>query len=132
MSWRTKTLKIRKIHKGQGISYNQKFIAEKYLIIATTPIGNADGFPRQANNKGYIIVRNQMAKIVGNICMDFIMTDITSLKDIHVLDEVILLGNIQILNITCEDIACWTDTIPYGILCSTGKRTNFVYKLQRT
>lgn len=128
MSWYSKVIQIRTLAKGQGVSYSHTWRANKVSVIAVISVGYADGYPRQASNKGYVIINNQKAAIVGNICMDFMMVDISECSNINVADNVILIGHSESLSINAADIARWANTISYDILCAAGKRAKFSYQ----
>ncbi len=127
MKWTTKIIQLRKIAKGQGVSYNHTWEAARPSIIATLPVGYADGYPRHASNKGYVIINNRRAPIVGNICMDFMMVDVTECHKVSIFDEAILIGQSCNCEVTFSDLANWAGSITYEILCSVGKRSHFRY-----
>lgn len=127
MSWTTKIIQLRQIYKGQGVSYNHTWKALRDSIIATLPVGYADGYPRLASNKGYVIIKNKYLPIVGNICMDFMMIDVTDCIGVNLLEDAILIGKSDDFEVSCSDLAKWSDTIAYEILCSVGKRASIQY-----
>jgi len=126
MSWYTKPCQIREIKKGQGVSYNHTWIATKDTIVATLPVGYADGYPRVISNKGHTLVNGMKAAIVGNICMDYMMIDITNCGQVTLNTEVILIGTDN-YTITASDLAEWANTISYEIVCNAGRRSKFFY-----
>jgi len=128
MSWYSKIIQIRSVIKGQGVSYSHTWKAPKESLIAIISAGYADGYPRQASNRGYVIINNQKAEIIGNICMDFMMVDISGCSNISAGDNVILIGNSDSFSISAADIASWANTISYDILCAAGKRANLIYQ----
>ncbi|WP_445712117.1 bifunctional UDP-N-acetylmuramoyl-tripeptide:D-alanyl-D-alanine ligase/alanine racemase [Flavobacterium sp.] len=114
---------IRTVPVGESIGYSRKFMVEKPMKIATIPIGYADGIRRAwGNEKGYVLIQNQKAKIVGNICMDMLMVDITNI-DCTPSDEVIVFGK----NPSVIDMAKQLETIPYEILTSVSQRVKRVF-----
>jgi alanine racemase len=114
---------IRTIEKGESVGYGRRFVAQKTSIIATIPIGYADGISRHwGNGLGFVTINNQKASIIGNICMDMLMVDITELK-CQEGDEVILFGG----NPTVSFIAEKLETIPYEILTSISQRVKRVF-----
>ncbi len=121
MTFKSHTVFVKKIKKGDSVGYGRTFIAEKDTEIATVPIGYADGYPRALSNKGRVIVNGHYANIVGRICMDMFMIDVTDMG-VSVGDEVVLIGNDGKLSIDADEIASLTDTISYEILCGIGKR----------
>jgi alanine racemase len=114
---------IRTIEKGESVGYGRRFVAQKISIIATIPIGYADGISRHwGNGLGFVTINNQKATIIGSICMDMLMVDITELK-CQEGDEVVLFGT----NPTVSFIAEKLETIPYEILTSISQRVKRVF-----
>ncbi len=114
---------IRTIKKGESVGYGRRFVAQKTSIIATIPIGYADGISRHwGNGLGFVTINNQKATIIGSICMDMLMVDITELK-CQEGDEVVLFGT----NPTVSFIAEKLKTIPYEILTSISQRVKRVF-----
>ncbi len=129
MSVKAKIISIKKLKKGDRVSYSGTFIAPRSMYIATVSFGYADGLPRNLSNKGYVIIKGYKAKIVGNITMDMIMVDVDSFKEkIKEGDEVIIIGKDKDLNITFSDIAEMSGTIPYEIMCGISKRVKRFFK----
>lgn len=118
---------IKKLPSGEYISYGRKYKTDKESIIATLPIGYADGYTRLLFNKAKVIINGTVAPIVGNICMDQCMVDVTNVKDVKLGDEVILLGEDGDLKINADTIADSLGTINYEILCMISKRVPRVY-----
>lgn len=122
MSVKARIIYIKTVHSGTSIGYGRTFIAEGDREIATLPLGYADGIPRLLSNKGKVIIRGNYADIVGNVCMDQLMIDITGIPDVKIGDEVVLMGSEDDLQITADDIADIAQTIPYEIVCGLGQR----------
>lgn len=122
LSLRTCVAQLRTISQGHTVSYNRTFTARRPTRIAILPIGYADGFSRRLSNRAQVLIRGQRVPIVGLVCMDMIMADVTDLPGVKTGDEVILIGRQGEEQITANDIAKWTDTIPYEVLCSIGPR----------
>lgn len=116
---KTKVVFIKDIKKGESIGYNRKFISTKNMKIATIPIGYADGLNRELSNKGEVIINKTKCKIVGNICMDSCMIDITNLENVEVGTDVYIFDN-EI--ITIEQIASMCNTINYELLSTISYR----------
>jgi len=127
LSWRTKPLQIKSLNKGDSVSYGQIWTATKKSVVAILPIGYADGYVRLISKQGFVLVGNSKAPIIGNICMDFMMVDITGCINITTNSEVVLVGSQGEHTITLQNIACWAQTIPYEIMCNIGKRAKYVY-----
>jgi alanine racemase len=90
-------------------------------------VGYADGLSRALSNRGHAIVRDQRARIVGNISMDLTLLDVTDIPDVAVGDEVILIGMSEHCSISALDVARQIGTVPYEVLCSIGKRVPRIY-----
>lgn len=127
MTLKTKILDIRKLSTGTPISYGKTFITKRDSLIGVIPIGYADGFFRSLSNKGFVIVRGKRAPVVGTVCMDLTMVDLTEIPEAEVEDEVVILGSYGKEKITAWDIASWSDTIPYEVLTSLGSKAKKKY-----
>lgn len=119
---KTRIIQIKKLKKGDNIGYGNKTLAENDMTIAILPIGYADGYTRRLSNKGKVWINGNYARIVGNICMDMCMIDVTNLP-VKVNDEVELFGN----HISIEELAEKTNTITYEILTSISERVKRIY-----
>lgn len=129
MSIKANIVHIKTLGKGEYISYGRTFITKRESIIATLPIGYADGFTRLLFEKAKVIVGGKLAPVVGRICMDQCMIDITNIEGVKVGDEVILIGEDGYNNvITADDIANQLGTISYEVVCAVSKRVPRVYK----
>jgi len=122
LSWHTSILQLKKLPPGTSISYGQSFVTRRDSVIATLPVGYADGYPRLLSNRGAVLVRGQRAPIVGRVCMDLTMIDVTDIGGIREGDEVVLLGRQGESEISADEIAAWVNTISYEILTSIGPR----------
>jgi alanine racemase len=113
---------LKKVPAGTPISYGRTFVTERESRIATIPIGYADGYSRALSNKGEAIVRGRRVPVVGRVCMDMTMLDVTDVPQALVGDEVVLIGRQGKERITADDIAAGTGTIAYEVLCGIGGR----------
>lgn len=127
MSLKTKISNIKTLSEEGGISYGFSFRAPKGTKVATIPIGYADGYTRLLSNKGEVLVRGQKTRIIGTICMDQCMIDVTGIDEINIGDEVILFGSDGINEITVDEVAQKIGTISYEVLCMVGRRVPRVY-----
>lgn len=118
---------IKTVEKDQYIGYGRKFKTERPSIIATLPVGYADGYTRMMSGKAKVIINGKFAPVIGNICMDQCMIDITDVENVRVGDEVILIGNDGNLKFDADDIASMLGTINYEVVCMIGKRVPRVY-----
>ena len=121
---KTKVTFIKSVSSGESISYSRTFIAPKDMKIATIPIGYADGLRRSLSNKGYVLIHGKKAKIVGSICMDSTMIDVSDIDNVCLEDEVFIWDN---ENITLEEIASMCETINYEILCGISTRVKRIF-----
>ena len=121
MKWVSHISHIKKLEKGREISYGGTFVTERESLIATVPVGYADGFPRSLSNKGKVLINGQYADIVGRICMDQFMIDVT---DIHAeLDEtVVLFGESNGKYMSVEEVSETAGTFNYEFLCNISRR----------
>lgn len=122
LSLRTCIAQLRTVRPGDRVSYNGTFTARRVSRIAVLPIGYADGLSRHLSNRGYVLVRGRRAPIVGLVCMDMVMVDVTDVPGASAGDDVMVIGRQGDEEITAQDIAEWTGTIAYEVLCSIGPR----------
>ena len=127
MSVKANIVHLKKVPAGTTVSYGRKWTATKDSLIATIPLGYADGFPRPYSGKGKVIVNGVVAPIAGNICMDQCMIDVTNVPYVRLGDEVTIIGKDGIHEILADDIATATGTINYEIVCAFGQRLPKVY-----
>jgi len=128
LSLRTSVIQVRTIQSGDSISYNGTFVATRKTKIAVLPIGYADGYSRRLSNNGFVLIRSRRAPIVGTVCMDMTMVDVTDIGSVQVGDDVTLIGAQGQEAIGADDIAEWTGTIPYEVLCAIGPRVPRLYQ----
>lgn len=127
LTLKTDVVHVKTMEKDMYISYGRKYKTEKESIIATLPIGYADGYTRLLFNKAKVIINGKLAPIVGRICMDQCMVDVTDIGEVKVGDEVILIGQQGNVKFDADDIAELLGTINYEIICMIGKRVPRVY-----
>jgi alanine racemase len=119
---------LKSVSPGTRISYGGIFKAERKSLIATLPIGYADGYSHHLSNLGEVLIHGKRAPVAGKVCMDFIMVDVTHIPRVAVGDEVVLMGRQGKERITPEEIAEKINSISYEVLCSIGKRVPRIYK----
>lgn len=130
MSLKAKISNIKTVSRGTGISYGQIFVTEKESKIATIPIGYADGFTRMLSSKTEACINGRRVPIVGRICMDQCMLDVSEIDNVKIGDEVVLFGYEEgALN--ADDVAAKLNTISYEILCMVARRVPRVYVQDR-
>jgi alanine racemase len=126
LTWRSAIVFIKKVRPGSSISYGRMFITKHESVVATLPVGYADGVPRALSNKGQVLVRGRRCPIIGRVTMDQIMIDVTKLVhdglSIKVGESVILIGRQEKEEISAREWAAWANTIPYEIFCGISSR----------
>ncbi len=113
---------VKDVAPGTSISYGGTFIAEKPMRVATIPVGYGDGYPRSLSNKADVLIRGRRARILGRICMDQFMVDVTDIPDAAFLDPVVLVGRDGKEEITVEELSRISGRFPYEFVCCLGKR----------
>ena len=124
MKLKSKIIQLKEHDKGTSVSYGGTYVTSKKSVIATVPIGYADGYLRLLSNKAYVSVNGERAPVVGRVCMDFIMVDVTEINNVNVGDVVTLFGD---GNVSINDVSDWADTIPYEIMTLVGKRVHRLF-----
>lgn len=131
MELKSHVVYIKEVPIGTGISYGSTFITNRKTNVATIPVGYADGYSRNMSNIGKVIIRGQYAPIIGRICMDYFMVDVTDIEGITQGDVVTLLGRDGDSIISVETLAQWSHSFPYEMICTVGKRIPRIYLTQR-
>lgn len=127
MSIKTHVSFIKTLEKGISVGYGRTYFTDKETVVATIPVGYADGYSRLLSNRARVIIGDKLVPVIGNICMDQFMTDISMAGEIKPGDEVILIGEKNGVSITADELAKLQGTISYEILCGIGKRVPRVY-----
>lgn len=127
LSWKTAIVHIKEIQPGDTVSYGRRYTAAEPRRIATLPLGYGDGYSRCMTGKAEVILRGKKAPVVGTICMDQLMVDVTEIADACVGDEVLLIGASGQAEITADDLAGWANTISYEVLLDISARVPRVY-----
>ncbi|MDD3571095.1 MAG: alanine racemase [Lachnospiraceae bacterium] len=128
MCLKTQVSFIKDVDESTSIGYGRTYFAKRRRKIATLPVGYADGFSRLLSNRGFVIIHGQKAPIVGRICMDQCMVDITEIDGVNIEDEVVLMGKMANEEISADEIAKLIGTINYEVVCMVDKRVPRVYK----
>lgn len=118
---------VKEVEKGTKISYGGTFEADKKMKVATIPVGYGDGYARSLSNKGYVLIRGKRAKILGRICMDQFMVDVTDILDVAFGDRVILIGRDGEESIRVEDLSALCGRFNYEFVCDLNKRVPRIY-----
>jgi len=127
MSFSSRVLQVKNLPAGSGISYGHTFKTKTDTKIAVIPVGYEDGYRRSLSNKGCVLVRGEYAPVVGRVCMNMCMVDVSRIEAVQPGDEVVLLGSQNEKRITADDLAVKGDTISYEILCNLGNSNNRQY-----
>lgn len=127
MELKTHVIYVKDVDAGVGISYGATYVTDKKRRIATIPVGYADGYSRNLSNTGKVIIHGRYAPIVGRICMDQFMADVTDIPDVKQGDLVTLLGRDEDAYISAEELSAWSHSFPYELICTIGKRIPRVY-----
>jgi len=125
LTFKTKIAALKQVESGQAISYGCTYKTKRVTNIATIPVGYADGLSRLLSNRGTMIVRQQKVPVVGRVCMDQTMLDVSNIPDVGVGDEVIIYADKQI-----DEVAKLMGTINYEVVCLIGKRVPRIYLSQ--
>ena len=127
MELKSKITYIKTLEAGRSISYGGTYTLNEPRRIATIPVGYADGYPRSLSNTGYVLIHGKKAPIVGRVCMDQFMVDVTDIPDVKVLDVVTLLGNDHGAFLGMEELGSLSDRFNYEFACDIGKRIPRVF-----
>lgn len=126
MRLKTRISHLKKMPAGQSVSYGRTYITERETLVATVPIGYADGYSRLLSNRSWASLRGQRIPQIGTICMDQCMFDVSAVEGVQIGDEVILFGRSGDL-VTADDLAELTGTINYEVVCSVSSRIPRIY-----
>ncbi|GHU67515.1 hypothetical protein AGMMS49983_18820 [Clostridia bacterium] len=127
MSVRAHIVYLKKVPAGFSVSYGRHFTTTRPSLIATVPLGYGDGLPRVLSDQGHVIVRGTYAPIVGTICMDQFMADVTDVPGVTEYDEITVMGVQDGLEISAEEIGKLSGTISYEVVCRFGQRLPKIY-----
>ncbi len=122
LTWKATIAHLHNIQPGDSVSYNRTFVASRRSRIAVLPMGYADGYNRLLSNRGVVLIGGRRVPVVGRVCMDMTMVDVTDVPGVQVGHEAILIGQQGQERITAADLAAWQQTIPYEVLCAIGQR----------
>lgn len=127
MSLKSSVIQVKTLPPGEGVSYGHTFVTTRETRIATVSAGYGDGYPRALSSKGRVIINGQYAPIIGRVCMDIFMVDISHIDGVKVEDPVILIGRDGDKEITAEEVGALADTFNYEIVCSVSRRVPRIY-----
>ncbi|MBQ8349265.1 MAG: alanine racemase [Ruminococcus sp.] len=127
LTWKSVVSMVKTVNSGDTIGYGRSFVVTKPMIIATIPTGYADGYSRLLLNKGWVLINGRKAPIVGRVCMDQMMVDVTNIPNVELNTEVVLIGKSGNEVITADDLAHLYGTIGYEVICGINKRVDRIY-----
>lgn len=127
MTLKSKVVHVKTIGKGETVGYGRTYEAKDEVTVATIPIGYADGYRRELSNKGEMLIHGKRAKVIGNVCMDHLMVDVTGIGGVKTGDEVVVIGKQGDDEITADEIAQISNTIHYEIVTCIGQRVKRIY-----
>lgn len=118
---------VKEVEAGESISYGGTFTAKERMKVATVPVGYGDGYSRGLSNKADVLIRGKRARILGRVCMDQFMVDVTDIPDVKFMDQVVLVGYDQNEHITVEELSAVCGRFNYEFVCCLGRRIPRVY-----
>lgn len=128
LSLRSHVVYVKTVEAGQPVSYGSTWIAKERRRIATVPVGYGDGYPRSLSNKGYVLLKGCRVPIVGRVCMDQLMVDVTDIpEEVKTGDRVTLIGTDRGVSITAEEVGDLSGRFNYELMCDLGTRIPRVY-----
>ena len=127
LRWRTEVLRIRTLEPGESAGYGRSFRAGSRTLLATIPVGYGDGLLRSASNRGEVLIRGVRCPIVGNVAMDLSTIDVSSIPEVEIGDEALLLGEQNGASLDARDLADAARTIPYEVLTNVSRRVPRLY-----
>ncbi len=128
LSLKTRIVYLKRMPRGNSISYGRTYMTKRNSFIGTLPVGYADGYNWNLSNRAMVLVQGKRVPVIGRVCMDMCMIDLTGLKGIDVGEEVTLIGRQGQENISINEVAQWAKTISYEITCGISARVPRIYK----
>jgi len=128
LTWHSRVTHVKTLEPGREISYGGTYVTEKPTVVATIPVGYADGYRRSLSGKFYVLIRGKRAPILGRICMDQMMVDVTDIPGVTLNDKVVLVGRDGEEVITMEAIAAAAGSFNYEFVCGISRRVPRLYR----
>ena len=128
LTWHSRVTHVKTLEPGREISYGGTFVTARPTVVATIPVGYADGYRRSLSGKFYVLIHGKRAPILGRICMDQMMVDVTDIPDVRLNDRVVLVGRDGEEVITMEAIAAAADSFNYEFVCGISRRVPRLYR----
>lgn len=127
LQWLSRVTHVKTLEPGREISYGGTFVTTRNTVVATVPVGYADGYRRSLSGRFYVLIRGKKAPILGRICMDQMMVDVTDIPGVQVEDRVVLVGKYGDEEITMEEISAAADSFNYEFVCGISRRVPRIY-----
>ncbi len=127
LEWHSVVSMIKSVRPGESVGYGRTYLADTPRRVATIPTGYADGYSRRLSGLGYVLINGQKAPLLGRVCMDQIMVDVTGISNVHIGTDVILIGKSGNLELTADEMAEMIGTIGYEVVCGISKRVQRNY-----
>lgn len=127
MSWETAVSHVKTLEAGRGISYGSTYVTDQSTVVATIPAGYADGYRRVLSGNFYVLIHGQKAPILGRVCMDQLMVDVTHIPDVKPGDRVVLMGTDGNVSISAEELSAAAHSFNYEQVCNISRRVARVY-----
>ena len=127
LQWLSRVTHVKTLEPGREIGYGGTYVTTRETRVATVPVGYADGYRRTLSNKFHVLIRGQKAPILGRVCMDQLMVDVTHITGVLINDRVVLVGTDGDETITMEEIAAAADSFNYEMVCGISRRVPRVY-----
>ena len=128
LRWHSRVTHVKQLPAGREISYGGTFVTDRPTMVATVPVGYADGYRRSLSNRFHVLIRGQKCPILGRVCMDQLMVDVSSVPQVDIGDRVVLVGTDGEARITMENMADALDTINYEVVCGISRRVPRHYR----
>jgi alanine racemase len=127
LALKSRVARVRTLPGGASISYGRTYVTEEPTRVALVPVGYGDGYHRLASNRGAVLVQGKRAPILGRVCMDQFVVDVSDIPEVQLHDEVVLIGRQGTGHIPAEEVARWTETINYEVTTSLLPRVSRIY-----
>ena len=127
LQWKSQVFHVKSLESGRYVGYGGTYVTTRPTVVATIPVGYADGYPWYLSNKGKVIIHGQYAPIIGRVCMDLLMVDVTDIDNVQDGDIVTLIGSEGSAVLSVEEVAEAANSFSYELLCSFTRRVPRVY-----
>lgn len=128
LSWKTHVINVKTVEAGHGVSYGATYVTDRPTKIATLSVGYADGYPRSLSNRGRVLIHGEYAPIIGRVCMDQMMVDVSHIDDVQIEDVAVLVGSDGNRRISVEEAADASGSFNYEFVCGISSRVKRIYQ----